>query len=271
MYKVQDPKYKQKTLIENYKNQFKTDITAAQSLVEDDSDITLKSEVINQVSTVVGTDNNNRGLQSEWFTKVIDELQLNQDTFFQWVNNFVSNRTVYNNALSYAKNDIVVYDSNEYLCLKDTTVGILPTNVEYWLLLPITGDKGVVGLGVTYRGEWYKDNFSQYDMVKIVTNEDSRLYVANADTTNQDSPIDNSEWTLVATQNGSKISVVNSISDVKEGINIVLGSDELCTFVEYNKVITGEWNIETTVDCITVDYLTAREAIIKMIGKNNLN
>lgn len=249
MYKVQDPKLGQKNLIANYKTRFQTNITQAQNLVSDNNDIVLKSDVLNEISAVVGSDGNNMGLQADWFTNIIDELQIDQDTFMQWVNNLMAPRNNYNNTQSYAKNNIV-YDNatkNFYLCIEDAPIGTALTNTNYWLELPIVGDKGAVGLGVRWKDEWYSgDNYYQYDMIKVIDEDSTYLYVASVDITDKiTTPSQNSEWILVGVQSNARLHYVSSVSEMVDGVNILDNGDNTCTFGEYANNTFEPWNIYT--------------------------
>lgn len=283
MYKVQDPKLGQKNLITNYKTQFQTNITQAQNLVTDNSDIVLKSDVLNEIGIVVGSDGNNMGIQADWFTNVIDELQIDQDTFIQWINNLMAPRNNHSSTQSYAKNN-VVYDSatkNFYLCIQDVLVGIELTNTNYWLELPITGDKGVVGLGIQWKDEWYSgETYNQYDMVKVTNDDTTYLYVASVDIADKTTvPSQNSEWILSGTQSNARLHYVSSISEMTDGINILDNGNGTCTFGEYANSTFESWNICTPYSDVILSKKTGyyingdidyKSALSLMFKNNNL-
>ena len=283
VYKVQDPKLGQKNLIANYKTQFQTNITQAQNLVADNNDIVLKSDVLNEIGTIVGSDGNNMGMQADWFTNVIDELQIDQDTFTQWINNLMAPRNNYSSTQSYVKNN-VVYDSttkNFYLCIKDAPVGTVLTNTNYWLELPIVGDKGAIGLGVRWKDEWYSGGtYYQYDMVKVIDGGNTYLYVASVNITDKTTtPSQNSEWILTGVQSDATLHYVSSVSEMVDGVNILDNGNNTCTFGEYADNTFTPWNICTPYNNVILSKKTGyyingdidyKSALALMRSNNNL-
>lgn len=78
----------------------------------------------------------------------------------------------YNNATTYQNLDLITYQGNSYLALKETT-GNLPTNNEYWQLIAEKGQDGTNGKdgidGKTpVKGTDYYTDADKQEMVSLV-------------------------------------------------------------------------------------------------------
>ncbi len=91
----------------------------------------------------------------------------------------------YNPLISYGKLDIVTYNYNTYLCVNDTTAGIVPTNVGYWMELVRSIDGREVELRVNethiqkrYEGEEWS-NLLPLSAIKGDSGKDAFVPIAN--------------------------------------------------------------------------------------------
>lgn len=60
----------------------------------------------------------------------------------------------YSDAIAYKFQNMVTYNGDLYLCLKDTVEGTNPTNAEFWQKISTKGDKGDIGLNLYLKGDY---------------------------------------------------------------------------------------------------------------------
>lgn len=107
---------------------------------------------------------------------------------------------VYNNAVQYQKNNVVLYnvDGQNYLFINTsnstTPIGTLPTDTNYWRMLTIRGKKGDAGSSTTFYFEW--DPAMEYETNNIVC-VDQYLYVALQDNVNTRPSPNSQYWQLI--------------------------------------------------------------------------
>ena len=77
----------------------------------------------------------------------------------------------YSSSVAYVKTNIVSYTVGAYtflyICTKNTTAGILPTNTGYWRQFTIVGLQGASGVGMSFLYEW--NNTTSYSAQDCVS------------------------------------------------------------------------------------------------------
>lgn len=92
-------------------------------------------------------------LEDYFYTGVTQELTILYNEFTEGINQFV-NRRDWDNTIAYKTGNFVLYDDAVYLCIEDTTAGILPTDTTYWVYLGLKGNKGPMSVDVKLRYQW---------------------------------------------------------------------------------------------------------------------
>ncbi|MDY7043700.1 hypothetical protein RVS70_05725 [Virgibacillus sp. M23] len=126
-----------------------------------------------------------------FFLEEVDEyIDDKQKEWAKYVNDF-HYVGVYNDLSTYMFQNQVKFNGDLYLCIKSTSVGIDPTNEEYWQKISTKGDKGDVGLNAFLRGE-YNDTRS-YVIGDAITYEGNIFYCIK-DTTAGINPTNSEYW-----------------------------------------------------------------------------
>lgn len=97
---------------------------------------------------------------------------------------------IYDNNIQYEINNFVFYIDKYYFVFKKPSIGILPTDKNYFVEYIIDGKKGADGLGVNLKFNWNTN--TNYKVLDIV-NYGNVLYVAKTDNTGkipEDNPND---------------------------------------------------------------------------------
>lgn len=142
----------------------------------------------------------------ETFNKMNDAIT-NLETFFKdEVDGYVGDKQVewagyvkafksagvYNASTQYRFQNMVTYNGDLYLCLKDAK-GVVPTNTTYWQKISTKGDKGDVGLNTYFKGSY--DSTKAYSIGDAVLYK-GIIYYAKVATTAGQSPDDASKWVM---------------------------------------------------------------------------
>jgi hypothetical protein len=98
----------------------------------------------------------------------------------------------YSTTTQYKFQNMVTYNGDLYLCTKDAK-GVTPTNTANWQKISAKGDKGDVGLGLAYKGNY--DATKAYALGDAVTYNGS-IYYAKVATTAGQAPTDATKWML---------------------------------------------------------------------------
>lgn len=167
-----------KTLFNQYRTLFKTNISSAQEIL-DDSQLALKSfraDDHNDLASDIST------LENNYYTNVPTRLNSLLTNF----NNDISKikyRGTYSSSTSYYQYNVVSYvvsgNTNLYMCKlpSGTSVisNIIPTNTTYWLYLGLQGDQGSPTIGnLKYVGNW--DSSGSYSIDDVVTYGTENIY-----------------------------------------------------------------------------------------------
>lgn len=158
-----------------------------------------KSFVANAINTIVNGISFLEEKTTEGVNNYLSNLLIQQQDL---INNF-KNLNLYNNSQIYHPYNFVSYNNQIYMCYKQTTAGINPTNDSYWVYLGLRGESGTPGLDVIIQGEW--NNSTTYNPNDIVT-YNGILYVAINQNTNSE-PGTNNDWEVFIQFNKGKIYV----------------------------------------------------------------
>lgn len=123
---------------------------------------------------------------------VLDTLQKHINNYNIYINRIKVMGT-YDKTKQYYENNVVYYNNDAYFVISKPTVGILPTNTNYFIKLGLRGDKGVTSIGTTNCMVWKSNiTYEQYNMVEY----NDALYVSKSSNTNK-IPSDNLDvWSL---------------------------------------------------------------------------
>ena len=158
-----------------------------------------KSFVANSINTIVNGISFLEEKTTEGINNYLSNLLIQQQDL---INNF-KNLNLYNNSQIYYPYNFVSYNNQIYMCYKQTTSGIKPTNESYWIYLGLQGETGTPGLDVIIQGEW--NNSTTYNPNDIVT-YNGILYVATTQNTNSE-PGTNDDWEVFIQFNKGQIYV----------------------------------------------------------------
>lgn len=112
-------------------------------------------------------------LQNNYFNNVEDEMLERLNEFNIAISHFID-KTVYSPTQQYVVNNFVLYGENYYLCVQDS-LGNLPTNTDYWVLVGLKGEDGATGTGLNLKYTWSSATvYAKYDVVYL----ENALYVA---------------------------------------------------------------------------------------------
>ena len=112
-------------------------------------------------------------LQDNYFDNVEDVLAQDLDKFNLALTNFV-NQHAYGPSQQYYVNNFVLYNNLYYMCIQDS-LGNLPTDTNYWVLIGLKGEQGASGTGLNLRYTWNPmTSYAKYDVIYL----SGVLYVA---------------------------------------------------------------------------------------------
>lgn len=114
----------------------------------------------------------------------------------------------WNTNSSYNVNDIVVFNNELYVAIKQSTMKDPSSNLEAWITSPYT-----------YRGQW--NSTSTYSKNDAVIASNSRLYYARSDIAANNDPISGNSWILVSD------TLENFIDDIRSLVWISLTKEDL--------------------------------------------
>lgn len=155
------------------------------SLTAQLSDFIITPETFNKFADAVVS------LETFFTEQVMDFIEAKQLEWASYVSNF-RHVGVYSSSTAYEFQNTVTYNGDLYLCLKDTTAGTAPTNTTYWQKISTKGDKGDVGLGLAYKGNY--DSSKTYALGDAVR-YDGHIYYANTSVLAGEVPT-GAKWTL---------------------------------------------------------------------------
>lgn len=128
-------------------------------------------------------------LQNNYFDNVEDVLAQDLDKFNLALTNFV-NQHAYGPSQQYYVNNFVLYNNLYYMCIQDS-LGNLPTDTNYWVLIGLKGEQGASGTGLNLKYTWSSETpYVQYDVVYL----SGKLYVALQSNTNQNPTTATTYW-----------------------------------------------------------------------------
>ena len=199
--KWQDLALKNESLRQQFMQYFREGYySQALALITDNVDIdseTVRPEVFNMINTSLTY------LQNLYYNSVEVVLSEDEQQFQYMINNFI-NKKEFSATEVYVPYNFVVYNEQIYMCIKETTAGILPTNTDYWLLIGLKGEIGATAIDTTLRYKWdYKITYSPKDVVTY----NNVLYVAKNRNNNSQPDINPEDWEVFMTIPRAKIIV----------------------------------------------------------------
>lgn len=172
----------------------------ALALITDNVDIdseTVMPEVFNMINTAITF------LQNLYYNSVEVVLADDAQQFQMMIDNFI-NKKAFDATATYIPYNFVVYNQQIYMCIKETTPGILPTNTTYWLLIGLKGEDGATVIEVQLRYDWnYQTTYSPKDIVVY----NNILYVAKTRNNNSQPDINPQDWEVFMTIPRAKVIV----------------------------------------------------------------
>lgn len=168
-------------------------------LLNNSNNLNGKAFVANAINTIVNGISFLEEKTTDGVNNYLSNLLIRQQDL---INNF-KNLNLYNNSQIYYPYNFVSYNNQIYMCYKQTTSGIVPTNESYWIYLGLQGETGTPGLDVIIQGEW--NNSTTYNPNDIVT-YNGILYVATNQNTNSE-PGTNNDWEVFIQFNKGQIYV----------------------------------------------------------------
>lgn len=199
--KWQDLALKNENLRQQFMQYFREGYySQALALITNNADIdseTVRPEVFNMINTSLTY------LQNLYYNSVEVVLSEDEQQFQYMINNFI-NKKEFSATEVYVPYNFVVYNEQIYMCIKETTAGILPTNTDYWLLIGLKGEIGATAIDTTLRYKWdYKITYSP----KNVVTYNNVLYVAKNRNNNSQPDINPEDWEVFMTIPRAKIIV----------------------------------------------------------------
>jgi hypothetical protein len=144
-------------------------------------------------------------LQNNYYNNVEDVLAADLAAFNLAISKFISKST-YISTTQYYVNNFVVYNDLWYMCMADS-LGNLPTNTTYWVLIGLQGEQGAAGTGLNLRYAWQSTlQYNQYDVVYY----QSVLYVALQANSNQNPSTATTYWQILLSVPTTNITVTST-------------------------------------------------------------
>lgn len=132
-------------------------------------------------------------LQNLYYNSVEVVLSEDEQEFQFMINSFI-NKKQFDATAIYIPYNFVVYNEQIYLCIKETTAGILPTNTAYWVLIGLKGEVGATAIDIQLRYDWdYQITYSPKDVVTY----NNILYVAKLRNNNSQPDINPVDWEVL--------------------------------------------------------------------------
>lgn len=142
-------------------------------------------------------------LQNLYYNSVEVVLEEDQKQFQYMINTYM-NKKEFDSTVAYEPYNFVIYNEQIYLCIQNTTPGILPTNTTYWVLVGLKGEIGATSIDVQLRYEWdYQITYSPKDVVVY----NNILYVARLRNNNSQPDINPVDWEVFLTIPRAKVIV----------------------------------------------------------------
>ncbi|MGN1124681.1 MAG: hypothetical protein ACI4SM_00705 [Candidatus Gastranaerophilaceae bacterium] len=97
----------------------------------------------------------------------------------KYIEQLITYKGEYSSKISYEKYDVILYNGSAYLCISDSPIGTLPTDLNYFTPLTLKGEQGESGTGLSSRGVWdktvqyYKDDLVSYNNQLWAAKEDN--------------------------------------------------------------------------------------------------
>ena len=173
-----------KTLFNQYRTLFKTNVSSAQEIL-DDSQLALKSfraDDHNDLASDIST------LENNYYTNVPTRLNSLLANFNNDVSK-IKDRGTYSSSTSYYQYNVVSYvvsgNTNLYMCKLPSGTSVIsniaPTNTTYWLYLGLQGDQGSPTIGnLKYVGNW--SSSESYSVDDVVTYGARDMYIESTGT-----------------------------------------------------------------------------------------
>ena len=173
-----------KTLFNQYRTLFKTNVSSAQEIL-DDSQLALKSfraSDHNDLASDIST------LENNYYTNVPTRLNSLLTNFNNDVSK-IKDRGTYSSSTSYYQYNVVSYvvsgNTNLYMCKLPSGISVIyniaPTNTTYWLYLGLQGDQGSPTIGnLQYVENW--DSSGNYSVDDVVTYGAEDIYIESTGT-----------------------------------------------------------------------------------------
>ena len=128
-------------------------------------------------------------LQTNYFENVEGVLAQKLADFDLVISRF-KNEQAYNPSKQYYINNFVLYSEQYYMCIQDS-LGNLPTNTNYWVLVVLKGEDGSPGTGLNLRYTWNPmTSYAKYDVIYL----SGVLYVALQANTGQNPTTATTYW-----------------------------------------------------------------------------
>jgi hypothetical protein len=144
-------------------------------------------------------------LQNNYYNNVEDVLAADLAAFNLAISKFISKST-YISTTQYYVNNFVVYNDLWYMCITDS-LGNLPTDTTYWVLIGLKGEQGAAGTGLNLKYTWSAvTQYNQYDVVYL----SGILYVALQASLNQNPTTATTYWQVLMTVPTATITVSNT-------------------------------------------------------------
>ena len=146
-----------------------------------------------------------------YLTDIKPYIETQQESWLAVINRFsyIGN---WESGTSYQINNMVSYTVNGftgiYIAISTPSVGIAPTNSQYWRLLTIQGQAGTSGTGLSYRQEW--NNATQYNLNDSVT-YDGSLWMCIQSNQNRLPDSNPSYWSLIMNLNTTTYPIQDTV------------------------------------------------------------
>lgn len=133
------------------------------------------------------------------------------DDVQQYLVEIVAWRGTWQRTANYAKYNVVEYEGTAYMAIKPVSMGIAPTNEEYWIPITLKGEKGDSGIGLSWRGQWNIDtSYSADDCVSY----QEKLWAAKQPSIGQEPSSNSAYWDSVFSINIAAPSLLEKLKTV---------------------------------------------------------
>lgn len=177
-------------------------------------------------------------INAQTINQCYDAIQSIEKYYFsdvqKYIEQLITYRGDYSTKNTYQKYDVCLYNGSAYLCISDTSIGVLPTDKDYFVQITLQGKQGSPGLGLCFCGSW--NSTLTYSSDSCVEYKNC-LFASKQDNNTAHTPSDNSiYWSVVV--DFKEIAVYdNSTSDltsttIQDAINEVNTKINNLTYVE---------------------------------------